>query len=146
MTVSRPRLSAIILGASSLYFLLLTTRVIRSRGPIEWVAPSTVLSNSHPGQRGGVPFLLFLADVRRVLPSGASVAVIGPDIGNDSAPLDDLVAIGQLPRNDVVSWWATRDRRTPLPRFLAVLGSDFSDDRYRLIAVLETGRLYERKP
>jgi hypothetical protein len=139
----RSRLSAAILAAASACFLLLSVRLIRSRGPIEWVAPSTVLSNSHPAQRNATPLLLFLRDVRPLLPPGARVAVIGPDARNDSAPLDDLIAIGQLPRNDVVPFRGAVDRTIPPPEFLAVHLWDYSDDRYRVVAVLETGRLYE---
>ncbi len=142
----RRRLPAAILGAASLFFLALSARLIHARGPIVWEAPSTVVTNSHPSQRHAVPFLLFLRDLRDRLPPGASIAVIGPDVRNDSAPLDDLIAIGQLPRNDVVPVWAFLQRKIPPPRFLAVQLEDYSDDRYRLIASLEGGRLYERKP
>lgn len=139
----RPRVPAAILAAASIAFGLLSARLVRSRGPIEWIAPSTVLSNSHPAQRNAVPLLLFLRDVRPLLPSGARVAVIGPDARNDSAPLDDLIAIGQLPRNDVVPFRGAVDRTIPPPEFLAVHLWDYSDDRYRVVAVLDTGRLYE---
>ena len=141
----RRKLPAAILAAASLFFLVLSARLIHARGPIVWEAPSTVVSNSHPSQRHAVPFLLFLRDVRDRLPPGARIAVLGPDVRNDSAGLDDLIAIGQLPRNDVLPAWAFLDRRIPPPQFLAVQVEDYSDDRYRLAAVLEGGRLYERK-
>lgn len=136
------RLSTALLTAASLHFLLLETRIVRSRGPIVWERPATVVSNSHPGQRPNAPFLLFLKDVRGLLPAGATVAVIGPNVRDTSAPLDDLVAIGQLPRNDVLPSW-TAVQEGSAPRFLAVYRGTNEDARYRLFAILEAGRLYE---
>ena len=78
-----------------------------------------------------------------MLPAEATVGVLGPHAGTEVAPMDDLIAIGQLPGNDVVSASAYLDRTIPPPRFLAVQLRDYSDDRYRVVAVLESGRLYE---
>ena len=140
------RRSAAILAAWALGFLVLAAGVVRSRGPVEWRAPTTVVSNSHAGQRGAVPFLLFLWEVRSHLPPGATIAVVGPNLQNDSGPLEDLITIGQLPRNDVVPARMALEKTIPPPRFLAVFGGTHTDDRYRLVAVLEAGRLYERAP
>lgn len=141
-----PLLAAAILAIASLYFLVLSTRIVRARGPIEWVAPSTVVSNSHIAQRQAVPFLQFLWQIRRLLPPGASVAVIGPNTATGGDPIDDLVTIGQLPRCNVVGARAVVERRIPPSQFLAAYRSDLEDDRYRLVAVFEDGRLYERRP
>ena len=134
---------AAILTIASFSFLRLEIRLIRSRGPIEWRAPATVVSNSHVGQRGAAPFLLFLGDIRRLLPPGATVSVVGPNLRNDSGPLEDLIAIGQLPRNDVLPARMALENTIPPPRFLAVFGGDVRDERYRAVARLATGRLYE---
>jgi hypothetical protein len=139
------RRPALVLAFASLAFLVLEARLIHSRGPIEWRAPETTVSNGPPIQRQDIPFFRFLRQVRRVLPEGATVGVLGPHAGTEVAPMDDLIAIGQLPGNDVVPVRAYLDRRIPPPRFLAVQPRDYSDDRYRVVAILESGRLYERK-
>jgi len=141
------RWSAAILTAWALGFLVLAARVVRSRGPIEWRAPSTVVSNSHPAQQAAVPVILFLREVRPLLPAGSSVVVFGgPNVGTESSTLDDLIAIGQLPKNDVVSSRQVQDRAIPPPRFLAVRAHTYSDDRYRVVAALGDGQLYELRP
>jgi hypothetical protein len=138
--------SAAILSVASLAFLVLEARLIRSRGAVEWRAPETTVSNGPPAQREDIPFFRFLRQVRKVLPAEARVGVVGPHAGTQIGPMDDLIAIAQLPHNDVVSASAYLDRRISPPRFLAVQRRDYSDDRYRVVAVLESGRLYELKP
>ena len=138
-------LSTAILTATSLRFLTLEMRVVRSRGPIGWRAPATVVSNCQPGLRPAAPFLVFLRDVRQVLPAAATVAVFGPHVREASAPLDDLIAIGQLPHNDVLPASTVMQPKVPPPRFLAVHRGVYEDERYQVAAILETGRLYELK-
>jgi hypothetical protein len=141
--VTRERRSAAVLASSSILFLALLGRRIVSTGPIGWTAPRTVVSNGPFGQRSAEPFLLFLRSVRPLLRAGTRVAVIGPGARSGASSLDDLIAIGQLPRNDVVPARAAVERRIPPPEYLAVHLWDGSDDRYRIVAVLESGRLYE---
>jgi hypothetical protein len=143
MRSRRPGFAALVLAASSLAFLVLEARLIRSRGAIEWRVPETTVSNGPPIQSQEVPFFRFLRRVRTMLPAEATVGVLGPHAGTEVAPMDDLIAIGQLPGNDVVSASAYLDRTIPPPRFLAVHLRDYSDDRYRVVAILESGRLYE---
>ena len=142
---TRRRLSAGILTAAALLFLILELRLIRSRGPIGWHAPDTIVSNGHAAQRLSVPFLRFLRRVRESLPPDASVAVLGPNAGTGWAPMDDLIAIGQLPRNDVVAGQTAVDGKSSPPRFLAVDRPGYADDRYRLIVPIGAGGLFERK-
>ena len=137
-------MSAAMLGAFALYFLLLGARLVRSYGPVAWSAPATVVSNGPPSERHAVPFLLFLREVRPLLPPGGQVAVRGPDAETESA-LDDLIAVGQLPQSDVVHWRGALDRDPP-PRFLAVHLGGCPDDRYRVAAAFADGCLCERKP
>jgi hypothetical protein len=141
----RQRASAAILGVAAVVFLVLEVRLIRSRGPVQLRAPETTVSNGPPAQRVDIPLLRFLRQVRGVLPRGATVAVLGPNVRTALAPSDDLIAIGQLPHNDVVSARAYLERLIPPPQFVAVLLGEYSDDRYRVAAVFELGHLYERK-
>ena len=142
---TRRRPSAVVLAVASLVFLVLELRLIRSRGPIRWQAPDTVVSNGHPAQRLSLPFLRLLREMREALPPGARVAVIGPNAGTPWASMDDLLAIGQLPRNDVVAGQTLVDGGSSPPRFLAVDHPGHSDDRYRLVFSNGTGCLYELK-
>jgi hypothetical protein len=141
----RRRLSAGLLAVVALVFVVLEVRLIRSRGPIRWQAPDTVVSNGHPAQRLSLPLLRLLREVREALPPGASVAVIGPNAGTPGASMDDWLAIGQLPRNEVVAGQALADAGSSPPRFLAVDHPGYSDDRYRLVYSNGTGCLFERR-
>jgi hypothetical protein len=87
---------------ASVFFLARAGRLIVSRGPVELTLPATVVSNGPPGQRELEGYLLFLADVRRSVPAGASVAVLRPDPEFLWGTFDHRVAIGQLPENDVL--------------------------------------------
>src|SRR5262249_56938169 len=71
-----PLLAAAILAIASLYFLVLSTRIVRARGPIEWVAPSTAASNSPIPHRPALPFLPFSSPIRPPLPPAASLPPI----------------------------------------------------------------------
>jgi hypothetical protein len=124
-------------------FLVLSARWARARGPIELRAPATVVSNSHPAQRALVPYLLFLREVRRRVPAGSTVATIGPDPSETTGIPDPLIAIGQLPANPVVSFPSAADEGQSPPRFVAAYRREFEDPRYRMIAILPYGRLYE---
>ncbi|HKD19008.1 MAG TPA: hypothetical protein VKG23_14240 [Thermoanaerobaculia bacterium] len=138
--------SAAVLSVAAIVFLALEIRLIRSRGPIQFRAPETTVSNGALAQLPDIPFFRFLRQVKGLLPPGATVAVLGPNVGNELSPLEDLIATGQLPLNDVVSSRAYLDRTIAPPQFVAVMLHDQSDDRYRVVAVLPSGRLYERKP
>jgi hypothetical protein len=139
--MKRDDLCLAVLAAASIFFLVSFAQLIRRRGPVEMRAPATVISNGHVAQRPLEPYLLFLAEIRRLLPVGASVAVIGP--ASELGPMDYLVAIGQLPRNIVEPRQDLHKGEREVPRFVAVYVQEFRDDRYRMIAVVPSGHLYE---
>lgn len=104
---SRSRTGRIGPGARALLWLpaiallaALADRVART-GPIEARAPRTIFSNGNPATRGLAPYLLFLAEVRDVLPPGARVRVLPPEWLDPSSGY--LVAVGQLPRQLVLT-------------------------------------------
>ena len=146
IAIGRVRLQAAGLASAALFFLFLNARLIASRGPIELRSPATVISNSHPAQRHSAPFVTFLRDAGRLLPEGASVAVIGPSAESGEDAIDYLIAIGQLPRQSVERWQAAVDGSGKGPRFLAVYGREYHDARYRPMATLPSGALFERAP
>jgi hypothetical protein len=74
---------------------------IERRGPIRLAAPRTVYSNGHPAQRYWEPYLLFLSDVRTVVPAGVRVLVLPARGSNDLIPFF-YTAIGQLPAQRIV--------------------------------------------
>jgi hypothetical protein len=133
---------ATLVGAPIL-LLVLTFQLISQRGPIEMRAPASVVSNSHPAQRGLEPYLLFLADVRRRIPPGASVAVLGPDSTFLAGNFDYLVAFGQLPQNVVEPMQSVLDQNRRAPRYFASYRREFSDERYRALESIPSGYLYE---
>lgn len=133
------------LAVAAIVFVALELRLIRSRGPIRWRAPDTVVSNGHPAQRLSDPLLRVLRDASEVLPPGASVAVLGPNAGTPWAVMDDLLALGQLPHNEVVPGQTVLDGRSAPPRFLLTDHPVAADDRYRLLVSLGKGGLFERK-
>ena len=131
------------MAGASIFFLARSARLIASRGPIEFKAPATIVSNGDVAQRPLDRYLLFLADVRRRVPAGASIAVLGPDPGFLYGSFDHRVAIGQLPGNDVLPLRAVVDRGNEPPRFFAVFQTVSRDERYRPVASLPFGNLYE---
>jgi hypothetical protein len=146
LPIGRGRLQQAGLAGAALFFLTLTVRLIASRGPIELRAPETVLTNSHPAQRHSAPFILFLREVGRRLPEGASVAVIGEGTGTGEDMIDYLLAVGQLPRQSVELWQGASGGSGGGPRFLAVYGREYHEARYRPMATLPSGVLFERVP
>lgn len=139
--MKRGNLYLALLALPSIFFAVLSAQLICGRGPVEMRAPATVISNGYSAQKPSETYLLFLADIRALLPSGASVAVLGPNL--ELAPMDYLLAIGQLPRNDVLPRQDLAGGRGGAPRFVAAFLQDFEDARYRMIAVVPSGRLYE---
>ena len=112
------------------------------RGPLKLAAPATVLSNSHPAQKGTEPELLFLRGIRDRLPPGANVVVTGP---SDSDPGFYLIVLGQLPRQTVVQPILLKLDLpvTSLPEYLARFGGPCDDPRYRFIETVPGGALCE---
>jgi hypothetical protein len=120
--------------------LVATGRQLAETGPLTLRKPPTVLSNGRPEPRGISPYLLFLADLRRVTTPGAVIAILPP---GDDANL--LIATGQLPRNRVIP---PGDSATLAGRasFLAAYGRPVSPRVGRLASLLTNGFLYRISP
>src|SRR5882724_3850058 len=97
--------SAIKWGASVVLLAMLIARVVQS-GPLRWGRPPTIVSLSPSGSDS---YLIFLQGLAEILPAGSvlEIARAGPR-GEDLSAW--FVAIGQLPRQDVI---AVADRPTP---------------------------------
>ena len=88
-------------------------------------------------------FLLFLQQVARRVPGGASVAVVVRDPHNPvlTAPIVRYLALGQLAQQRLVH----ADLQQPggeVPDYLAAFGPPIEDSRLELVARLSGGRLY----
>ena len=139
----RRTIVAIVLIVSPVAFLLLSGQLISSRGPIRFEAPQTVYSNGHVAERVHVPYLLFLGELRRRLPAGSTVVVVGR---SRVFQWDEyLTAVGQLPDQRVSRWDGTGITDGSAPLFLAVVGSPCDAKDYRLDVALPHGCLYEIK-
>ncbi len=116
--------------------------VVSRRGPLQFRAPATVLSNSHPAQKGAEPQLLFLHEIRKRLPPGATVAVTD---NSDGDPGFYLIALSQLPQQTVVQPLALKADLpvAALPDYLACFGETREDARYRLVETVPGGALYK---
>jgi hypothetical protein len=121
---------------------LLAAQIVR-RGPLELRAPRTVLSNSHPAQKAHEPYLLFLREVRSIIPRNAAITVIPTD------PTDItqyLIALGQLPEQRVLLppvLGGPQPGTVPGPHFFAAQAADLPSGPYRLIRRLPGGNLYQ---
>jgi hypothetical protein len=125
---------------------------ILGAGDIGLKAPRTIVSGSPAGFYE--PLLVFLGEMSRAIPPGATVSLAPPDGRDPHNWMDYMVAIGQLPRLKVV--FAARflpagPTAAPIPgvgapRFVACFGGEFHDRRYRLVRLFSEGRLYEAVP
>ncbi len=124
--------------------LAAAVRFCLSRGPLTLRAPASVLSNAHWVMKAAEPYLLYLGSLRERLPEGATVVVLSP-YSKDDSPIGTsyLMALGQLPRQRVVPWTVLRDPAAAPPRYVAVFGRSFHDDRYRLLARTAGDELWE---
>jgi len=131
----------------ALVLLALALREIRRRGPLTFLAPSTVLSNSHPGQPSPDAYLIFLEEAGRCLPRGALVAVVPQLPGELSTGSHYLMALAQMPNQIVVpstSLHAAGARQ--IPEWVACFGTGFNDSRFRLVAAIDGGAIYRAVP
>jgi hypothetical protein len=127
----------------ALVLLALVLAEIRRRGPLTFRAPSTVLSNSHPGQPSPDAYLIFLGEAGRRLPRGAVVAVVPQRQGELAMGARYLMAVAQMPDQDVVPPTSLHGADAPqLPEWVASFGADFEDSRFRLAATIPGGALY----
>ena len=113
-------------------------------GPPALRAPETIVSNSP--QRDDSREILLLRRIEPALPPEETVALVPRD--PNLAEYDFLIALGQLPRQRVVSSRvvSTSPAGSPLPRFVATAADAFSDPRYRLVRRFAEGALFERIP
>ena len=129
---------ALLLGASLVQ--------IANRGEFRLTAPRTIVSNAPASSYE--PFLVFLAEISRSIPPGSTVSVVPPTGRNPENWMDFMVAIGQLPRQQVI--FAPRfipgGPGAPAPRFAACYGGEFDDSRYGLVRRFPEGALYEAAP
>jgi hypothetical protein len=116
--------TAILLVAGFLFCL--------SAGPLTLRYPATVFSNAHSVMKAQEPFLLYLRDLRRRLPPGATVVVLSPQSAADlpTGP-SYLLPLGQLPEQVVVPWTVLFEPSASPPRYVAVFRPGLHDDRYR---------------
>lgn len=86
---------------SAAVLLLLAAIQIARQGPIRLEAPRTAVSRTQPETEG---LILFLAEVARRVPPGASVAVLqGEGVRYLTPAMVFLLAVGQLPDHRVLS-------------------------------------------
>lgn len=121
----------------ALLFALLVVEIAR-RGPLTLRRPATVLSNGVPVQRTTQPYLVFLDEVRRRLPRGATVAVVHAE---SPSPMPYLIAIGQLPDQTVLPPEAIGTDR---PEWVAAFGRAFSESGFRPVGTFSGGTLLRR--
>lgn len=101
----------------------------------------TILSGSTTDPATADRALRFLAEVRRALPSGASVAFVWS--GHRTQRDDEntfMTAIGQLPDQDV--WPASSLLASSSPEFLIAFDGTLADGRYALAKAMRDGVLY----
>jgi hypothetical protein len=123
------------LAAAQLAFLA-------ARGPLRLEAPRTVYSNGHPAQRAAEPYLLFLREVRGIVPAGATVRIRAARNAENSVPAF-YMAIGLLPEQRVVS--SLPELRAPGEAdFVACYGGECAETGYREARRLAGGTLCER--
>jgi len=131
----------------ALVMLALVLTEIRRRGPLIFRAPSTVLSNSHPGQPSPDAYLLFLGEAGRRLPRGAVVAVVPQRQGELATGARYLMAVAQMPDQNVVPPTTLRALDAPrIPEWVVSYGAVFEDSRFRLAAAIPGGALYRAVP
>jgi hypothetical protein len=135
--------SDIFLWLAIAVFLSASVVQIVRRGPLRLEKPVTVVSNGNATFYA--PLLIFLAQIARTIPPGATVSLAPPTGRDPSNWLDYWVAVGQLPRQRVVFAGRFLPQRSTgeIPLFVACYGGEFVDSRFRLIRRFPEGGLYE---
>jgi hypothetical protein len=128
--------------------VLIGRRVVKW-DPVSATAPRTPLTFSNPIQRNSEPLLVFLSEVRKVVPAGATVSVLN----GGAAPLEwpagatYLFAVGQLPDQVVLTRTALGfTDRAKLPQWLGTFGGAPVDARYTPVASFSGGVLSRLSP
>ncbi|PYQ50413.1 MAG: hypothetical protein DMF59_10875 [Acidobacteria bacterium] len=126
---------AIVAGATLILLIAFIARLYTRGGPY-FQRPLTIVDHVGPGKHETRDALLLLPKVRPLLPRGARVTCFEP--GNRDTMPDFFAAVGQLPRQIVVS------PNGDLPEYVIAIRQPFTNTSYRVIAQFPEGRLYRR--
>jgi len=128
---------------SAAALLLLSTVQIARQGPVRLEAPRTAVSRTQPETEG---LILFLAEVARHVPRGASVAVLqGEGVRYFTPAMVFLLAVGQLPDHRVLPS-DTLPAAAASADYVALYLGNVDESGLTLVARIGRGALYRAAP
>jgi len=101
-----------------------------------------VTSNRPPSQASLDPYLLFLKEAGRRIPAGTTVAVAPQNSAELAIGTSYLLALSQMPDQTIVPW-TNLDAGAKRPDWVMSFGTAFGDPRFRLVAEIRGGRLFQ---
>ena len=135
---SRAR-SVVVYAAAVLFAAALVHRFHRRGGPY-FARPRTVQDHVAPVPYPSRDVILLAERAAEIVPRGATVTAIQPSLAPNYDVTHWLTAVGMMPRHRVVP--PDFAAASP-PRYVLAVREPFADSRYRLIAELAEGRIYE---
>jgi hypothetical protein len=115
---------------------------IAETGPVRLFCPATILSYTDAIGASGDRALLFLDELSRAAPPGASITVVEPAGRTFTAQVFYLLAVSRMPELRVVPPGSLGGPSPPA--YVGALGGDLSDPRFVRAARLPHGTLYRR--
>ncbi|HMF10379.1 MAG TPA: hypothetical protein VKJ00_14670 [Thermoanaerobaculia bacterium] len=123
-----------------LLFALILVEIAR-RGPL-LLPPATVASNIY-AQPSLDPYLIFLKEAGRRIPSGAAVAVVPQASGEVPTGPSYLLALSQMPEQTILPITSLPTSGAGGPEWVLSFGTSFDDPRFQLVAAVRGGRLFQ---
>jgi hypothetical protein len=141
--VETKAIRAIIYISTALMMLLLLER-LHARGGPYFEIPRTVFDHAVPGPMPLSRQAIVVSEqAAPLLPRGATVTVIAPELAPNYDVTHYLTASGFLPRQHVVHPTLAEGERWP--DFVIALGKPLDHSGYRLVRAFPEGSLYQRR-
>ncbi|HEX7709015.1 MAG TPA: hypothetical protein VF701_21340 [Thermoanaerobaculia bacterium] len=133
----------LIVYACAALMLGLTIRVFALRGGPVWGIPETIFDHVWFDPPLSRQAIVMSRHAEALMPRGASVTVIAPELAPHYDPTHYLTASGLLPHHEVRHPALAEDEAWP--DYVIALGKPLEHEGYRLAREFAEGRLYELK-
>lgn len=140
----RARLQRAVIWGASLLLVAAFVQRLATRGGPYFERPRTVMDHVGPQRHEIADALEVLPEFAKILPRGATVTCFRPVHGEAAVDGNYLPAVGMLPRQTVVPYFAASPStpKKELSDYVVAIREPFTHPEYELIAERPEGRLY----